>query len=68
MTDAPTRALPSALPPTEAELAKWEMLSREEQLDRYREVLRHPDCQRISGATMDDIRARAKQRAAARRG
>jgi hypothetical protein len=68
MTDATTRAMPSALPPSEAELAEWQALSREEQLARYREVLRHPDCQRISDSTMSDIRAEAQRRAAASRG
>ena len=68
MTDGTTRATPSALPPSEAELAEWQALSREEQLARYREVLRHPDCQRISDSTMSDIRAEAQRRAAARRG
>jgi len=68
MTDATTRAMPSALPPSEAELAEWQALSRDEQLARYREVLQHPDCQRISDATMSDIRTKARQRAAARRG
>lgn len=68
MTDATTRAMLSALPPTEAELAEWQGLSRDEQLARYREVLQHPDCQRISDSTMSDIRAKAQQRAAARRG
>lgn len=68
MTDTTTRAMPSALPPSEAELAEWQALSREEQLARYREVLQHPDTQRISSATMSDIRAMAQQRAAARRG
>jgi hypothetical protein len=38
MTDATTRAMPSALPPSEAELAKWRALSRQEQLARYRDV------------------------------
>jgi hypothetical protein len=66
MTDATTRSVPSALPPNEAELAEWQALSREEQLARYREVLLHPDCQRISSATMNDIRAEAQRRAARR--
>ena len=68
MTDATTRAMPSALPPSEAELAEWQALSRDQQLARYREVLAHPDCQRISASTMEDIRAEAQRRIAARRG
>jgi hypothetical protein len=62
MTDATTRAMPSALPPTEAELAEWQGSSHEEQLARYRDVLQHPDCQRISTADMSDIRAEARRR------
>jgi hypothetical protein len=58
--------MPSALPPSEAELAEWQALSREEQLARYRQVLQHPDCQRISDASMSDIRAKAQQLAVAR--
>jgi hypothetical protein len=68
MTDPTTRAVPSALPPSEAELAEWQSLSGEEQLARHREILQHPDCQRITDTTIDDIRAKAQQRAAARRG
>ncbi|WP_316189321.1 hypothetical protein [Bradyrhizobium sp. SZCCHNS1054] len=63
MSDATARATPSALPPSDAELAEWRALSREEQLARYREVLQHPDCQRISTATQSDIRAKAQQQA-----
>lgn len=61
------RATPSPLPPTEAELATWNALTRDEQIACYREYLQHPDCQRISDATMDDIRAEARRRVAARR-
>lgn len=66
MTDATTRAMPTALPPSEAELAEWQALSREEQLARYRKILLHPDCQRISNTTMNDVRAEAQRRAAHR--
>jgi len=68
MTDATTRAMPSALPPSEAELAEWQSLSREEQIARYREVLEHPDSLRISDSTVSDVLAKARQLAANRRG
>ncbi len=60
-------AAPSPLPPTEAELAAWHALSRDEQLARYREALHHPDCDRIIKATMADVLTRARKRVAARR-
>ncbi|WP_316181247.1 hypothetical protein [Bradyrhizobium sp. SZCCHNRI1009] len=40
MANKQTRLLPSALPPSETELAEWQRLSWEEQIARYREVLR----------------------------
>ncbi|GLH82476.1 hypothetical protein SSBR45G_73850 [Bradyrhizobium sp. SSBR45G] len=63
MTDPKPRLLPSALPPGEAELAEWQALSRKEQLACYRAALLHPDCLRISTATMSDILAEARRRA-----
>jgi hypothetical protein len=68
MTETTTRPLLSALPPTEAELAAWHALSREEQLARYREALQSGDAARASEATMADVLAAARQRVAARRG
>jgi hypothetical protein len=59
-------AAPSPIPPTEAELAAWQALSRDEQLARYREALHHPDCDRISEATMADVLIMARKRVAAR--
>jgi hypothetical protein len=47
MTEITTRALLSELPPTEAELAAWHGLSREEQFARYREALQAPDAGRV---------------------
>jgi hypothetical protein len=67
MSDTKIRAMPSALPPTEAELAEWNALTRDEQIARYREYLSHPDCERVSSATMADILAEARERVAARR-
>jgi hypothetical protein len=67
MTDTKTRAMPSPLPPTEAELAQWNALSREEQVNRYREALSHPDCDIVTETTMAEILAEAQARGAARR-
>jgi hypothetical protein len=60
------RALPSATP-TEAELAAWDALSRDEQVRRYQEMFKHPDCNNFTTDTPDDILAAARQRVAARR-
>ena len=68
MTEITTRAFPSALPPTEAELAAWRALSRDEQLIRYRDALQAPDAARATKATMADVLTAARQRVAARRG
>jgi hypothetical protein len=68
MTEITTRPLPSALPPTEAELTAWRALSRDEQLTRYRDALQAPDAGRVSKATMADVLTAARQRVAARRG
>jgi hypothetical protein len=62
MTEITTRPLLSALPPTEAELAAWHALSREEQLARYREALQAPDAGRARKATMADVLAAARQK------
>lgn len=59
---------PSAVPPTDAELAAWQGLSREEQLARYRDAVQAPEAQRASAATMADVLNTARQRVAARRG
>lgn len=55
--------MPSAVP-TKTEVAAWNRLSGEEQRRRYRLVLQHPDCDRISDLNMDDILALARQDAA----
>ena len=67
MTDTKLRAMPSPLPPTEAELEAWNALTRDEQIARYREYLSHPDCERVSSATMADVLAEARERVAHRR-
>jgi hypothetical protein len=66
MTDKLTRVMPSATP-TEAELAAWDALPRDEQIRRYQEMLRHPDCNNFTMDSADDILAAARQRVAARR-
>jgi hypothetical protein len=68
MTKTKTRATPSALPPTKAELEEWNALSREEQVKRYREALAHPDCDIVTDDTMADILAEAQARFTARSG
>ncbi len=37
MSQIKYRVVPSALPPSEAELADWQALSREEQIARFKE-------------------------------
>jgi hypothetical protein len=66
--DLATLAYPSPLAPTEAELAAWNALTRDEQIARYRRYLTDPDCHRVSSATMADVLAEARERVAARRG
>jgi hypothetical protein len=67
MTHTKLRAMPPPLPPTEAELEAWNALTRDEQIARYREYLSHPDCERVSSATMADVLAEARERVAHRR-
>ncbi len=68
MTATVARTTPSPLPPTEAELAAWNALNREQQIAYLREHLSHPDCDRVSDATMAEIVTEARARAARRRG
>jgi hypothetical protein len=68
MSQTKTGVVPSALPPSEAELADWNALSREEQIARFREFFAHPDCEMFAEETAEDIIVAARQRAAARRG
>lgn len=67
MSATKARATPSPLPPTEAELAEWNGLTRDEQIARYREYLSHPDCERASDASMSDVLNKARERVAARK-
>jgi hypothetical protein len=64
--DATTRTNPSAVPPTEAELAAWNALSRDEQVARYRAYFADPACQTITDVSMADIREAARRRLAER--
>jgi hypothetical protein len=64
MTDTRIRATLSALPLTNAGLAAWDALTRDEQVARYREYLSHPDCQRVGTALMADVLAEARERVA----
>jgi hypothetical protein len=58
--------MPSPLPPTETKLAEWKALSRDEQIARYREYLTHPDCERVSKASMADVLTAAREPITAR--
>lgn len=60
-----TDVMPSATP-SEADIAAWQALPRDEQLRRLREVLSHPDASIDCGQTMEEILAEARQRAAKR--
>ena len=63
MTDKPPRVMPSATP-SEAEIAAWAALPRDEQIRRYRELFQHPDCNTFTEDTPEDILAAARQRVA----
>jgi hypothetical protein len=67
MPDIKTDAMPSALPPSEAELAEWNALTRDEQIARYREFFAHPDCDIFTDETIEEIIAAVRAQAAARR-
>ena len=58
-TDKPTPVMPSATP-SQAELAAWADLPRDEQVRRYQEMFRHPDCNTFSTDTPDEILAAAR--------
>jgi hypothetical protein len=64
-TTAPTPVMPSATP-TEAELNAWVDLPRDEQVRRYQEMFKHPDCNTFTTDTPDDILAAARKRVAVR--
>ncbi|MBV9288611.1 MAG: hypothetical protein JO288_12455 [Hyphomicrobiales bacterium] len=64
--DLDINAAPSPLPPSEAELAAWKALTREEQVARFREYFGHLDCNTFSPETPEEILAAARALAAAR--
>ena len=61
------RIVPSATP-TDADIAAWQALPREEQLRRLQATLSHSDCSDVSGATMSEILKRAQSAAKIRHG
>jgi hypothetical protein len=61
MPDTKNGAMPSALPPSEAELAEWNALTRDEQIARYREFFVHPDCDTFTDETAEEIIAAARR-------
>ncbi len=65
-TEKPSHVMPAGAP-TESELDAWTALPRDEQVRRYQEMFRHPDCNTFTTDTPDDILAAARQRVAARR-
>jgi hypothetical protein len=64
--DVKIYSVPSPFPPSEAELALWNALTRDEQIARYREYLAHTDCSTLTTDTPDDILAAARAKVAAR--
>jgi hypothetical protein len=63
MTGKPNDSMAFAMPSTE-DIAAWNALSREEQLNRLRQECAHPDCDIVVEDSMADILALAKERAA----
>jgi hypothetical protein len=64
--DTPPDVMPSATP-TEAEVAAWNTLPRDEQVRRMKAALSHPDCSKVGTASMSDIRERGQALAAKQR-
>jgi predicted Fe-S protein YdhL (DUF1289 family) len=59
------RVLPSATP-SEQDIAAWEAMTREEQLEAMRALVDGPAARRDCGLTMDQLLARARARSAAK--
>mgnify|MGYP003388469179 CR=1 FL=1 len=57
--------MPSAMP-TESQIAAWIDMPRDEQLRRYQQMFRHPDCNSFTTDTPEDILAAARRPVAAR--
>ncbi|MCX7382929.1 MAG: hypothetical protein NT133_16295 [Alphaproteobacteria bacterium] len=64
MSKIATRPVPSALPPSAAELAAWQFLIRDEQIARTRDTLLAPEARRVSEASMDDVLIVGRKRVA----
>jgi len=58
--------VPPSATPTEAEVAAWAALPRDDQVRLYAEALAHPDCSAESSDNMREILAAARLRAVAR--
>jgi hypothetical protein len=54
--------MPSATP-TDAEIAAWQALPRDQQLLRLRAALADPDCSEVSTSTMSDVLDQARDAA-----
>ncbi len=65
-SDTTTAVMPSAAP-SEAELAQWKELPRDEQVRRLKMALSHPDCDAVGDASMAELRERGRALAATRR-
>ena len=56
MSDNTATSVKPSATPTDAEIEAWNRLPREEQLRLLREEVDHPDCKRVTAATMEAIR------------
>jgi hypothetical protein len=57
MTQTLTKVTPSAMP-SDADIAAWQDLPRDEQERLMQEALAHPDCGQVGTASMAELRAR----------
>ena len=60
MTKTLTKVVPSASP-SDADIAAWQDLPRDEQVRLMQEALAHPDCARVGTANMAELRARGQE-------
>jgi hypothetical protein len=69
MTEAEVlSAVMPAPTPTEAEIAAWQALPRDEQMRRLRATLTTMDCSEVSPSTMNDVLNQARDAAKRRHG
>lgn len=59
MSKTLNKVVPSAMP-SDADIAAWQDLPRDEQLRLTQEALAHPDCDRVGTASMAELRARGR--------